>query len=354
MLWLTWRQFRASAATMAAALTALAVVLALTGPGLAHRYAAGVAGCGAARRGSAVGEGPVASGGCTSLGQWFFHQHRAAFLAVTAVMLVLPALVGLFWGAPLVTRELEAGTHQLAWNQTVTRTRWLAVKLGLIGLAAVVAAGLASLAVSWWSSPVDKTAAGDFPRMAPLLFAARGIVPVGYAAFAFVLGVAAGMLVRHTLPAMAVTLAVFVAVQVAGPLVVRPHLLTPVRATVELTESNPDGFKVARRGADQVTVDAGDTGAWFLSSHTVDASGHAVDRIDAAAIAGCERSSGPSPSQGPGACLAEINRLGYRQQVTYQPASRFWPIQWIETGIYLALALGLAGFCLRQIRRHPF
>ena len=56
-------------------------------------------------------------------------------------MLALPALIGLFWGAPLIARELEAGTHRLVWNQSVTRGRWLAVKLGLIGLAAAAATG---------------------------------------------------------------------------------------------------------------------------------------------------------------------------------------------------------------------
>jgi hypothetical protein len=84
-------------------------------------------------------------------------------------------------GEPLITLELEAGTHRLVWNQSVTRTRWLAVKLGLIGLAAITAAGLGSLAVTWWSGPIDRTA-GGFPRMAPVLFNARGIVPIGYAA----------------------------------------------------------------------------------------------------------------------------------------------------------------------------
>ena len=42
----------------------------------------------------------------------------------------MPALIGAFWGAPLITREFEAGTFRLAWNQSVTRARWLAIKLG--------------------------------------------------------------------------------------------------------------------------------------------------------------------------------------------------------------------------------
>jgi ABC-type transport system involved in multi-copper enzyme maturation permease subunit len=342
MIWLTWRQFRAAAATMLAALAALAAILALTGPGVAGDYATGIAAC------------TTQSGGCSDFVNRFFQNHQDPFLAVTAVVLLLPALIGLFWGAPLLTRELEAGTHRLVWNQSVTRTRWLAVKLALTGLAAITAAGLGSLAVTWWSSPIDKTAAQNFPKMAPLLFGARGIVPLGYAAFAFALGVTIGMLVRRTIPAMAITLAVFLAVQIAMPLLVRPHLLPPTRSTIQITDANLDGLTVqGDSGPVRVITRAprtgAFTGAWVLSSQTVDASGHAVDTISLSRSGPC----GPSgPSQrGLSACFAEIKRLGYRQQVTYQPSSRFWPFQWYETGIYTALALGLAGFCFWQIRR---
>jgi ABC-2 family transporter len=355
MIWLTWRQLRAAAAMMAAALATLAVILALTGPGLADDYATGIAAC------------TNESGGCAEFFQTFFHDNHNAFLGVTAAALVLPALIGLFWGAPLIARELEAGTHKLAWNQSITRTRWLAVKLGLVGLAAMTAAGLGSLAVTWWAGPLDKSAAGDFPRMAPLVFDARGIVPIGYAAFAFALGVTVGMLVRRTLPAMALTLVVFVVVQIAMPLLVRPHLIPPVRSTVEITASNLDGLSVppgggsprARLQAPGTGTDAGRfAGAWVLSSQAVDASGNAVDIIPLSGTGACApRPGGPAqPPAGaePGAelsgCFAEIKRLGYRQQVTYQPASRFWSFQWFETGIYAALAFGLAGFCFWRIR----
>jgi hypothetical protein len=193
--------------------------------------------------------------------------------------------------------------------------------------------------------------------MAPLLFAARGIVPIGYAAFAFALGVTVGMLVRRTVAAMAITLAIFVAAQIAMPLLVRPHLLAPTHSTIEITESNVDGFNFGPDGVLQVwSNDAGPVGAWVLSSHTVDPSGDAIDHISLTLPSGsCTEPTGPPDEKTEQAraraCLAEIARLGYRQEATYHPASRFWAFQWYETGIYTALALGLAGFCFWRIRR---
>jgi ABC-2 family transporter protein len=344
MIWLTWRQFRGGAAMMAAALALLAAVLVVTRQDLAHDYSAGIAAC-------------ASGGGCAEFAKEFLDDHLLPHLAVTLIVLVLPALVGLFWGAPLVARELEAGTHRLVWNQSITRTRWLAVKLTLTGLAAVAATGLGTLLVTWWASPIDKTAV-QFPRMAPLLFAARGIAPIGYAAFAFALGVTVGMLVRRTLPAMAITLAIFVAVQIAMPLLVRPHLLTPAHASVAITEENLDGFSWGPDDGVEVWSDAGPTGAWVMSSHIVDPDGHAIDHISFRATSGpCaapERAGPPDPERMGSQivqCLAEIERLGYRLEATYFPASRFWPFQWYEAGIFTALALGLSGFCFWRLRR---
>jgi hypothetical protein len=117
MIWLTWRQFRAQAIAVCGAVGAVAVILAITGPKLARDYTAGITAC-------------DALGGCESFTDQFFNDHVPAYFALLAVVMFVPAIVGLFWGAPLITRELEAGTHQLAWNQSITRTRWLAVKLG--------------------------------------------------------------------------------------------------------------------------------------------------------------------------------------------------------------------------------
>ncbi|WP_248961835.1 ABC transporter permease subunit [Sphaerisporangium perillae] len=347
MIWLTWRQLRGSAAMMAAVLVILAVALALTGPDLASDYTAGIAAC-------------AQDDTCGRFYDRFFGAYDLPFMAVSLVVLLLPALVGLFWGAPLITRELEAGTHLLVWNQSITRGRWLAIKLGLTGLVAMAAAGVCGLAVTWWSDPLDKSAPAGLALMSPLVFSARGIAPMGYAAFAFVLGVTVGMLVRRTLPAMALTLAVFVAIQLAMPLLVRPHLMPPVTSTFELSAVNVDGFGINRDRGGYVEVRLSDAvpghgGAWVLSSKLVDSSGRpATSPEPGVGIVQVSTTSGPcSPAgqQGMSACPTEVNRLGYRQQATYQPLERFWPFQWIETGIYALLTLGLTWLSFWWIRR---
>ncbi|MDL4815060.1 ABC transporter permease [Actinomadura opuntiae] len=337
MIWLTLRQFRTQAAAGFAALAALAAVLAATGPGLADDYASGRSACTAARD-------------CSTFTGQFFDDHQTVFLALIAVVLLLPGLVGLFWGAPLISRELESGTYRLVWNQSVTRTRWLAVKLALVGLATTAVAALGSAAITWWSAPIDRSAADELPRLSPLVFGARYIVPVGYAAFAFVLGVVVGMLVRRTVPAMVLTLAVFAAVQVAVPLLVRPHLLPPTRTTTAITGANLKSLMAdTADGSVRLRIKPPETGAWILSQRTIDASGRTVGDVKVSLTSGACAPSGGAPTRD--ACTAEINRLGYRQAMTYQPPGRFWPLQWCEAGLYALLTLGLTGLCFYRLRR---
>jgi MFS family permease len=344
MIWLTWRQFRTQAVAVFAALAALAVILAVTGPQLAQDYANGIATCNA-------------GGGCSTFMRTFFDDNRALYFGLVVVTMVVPGIIGLFWGAPLITRELEAGTHRLVWNQSVTRTRWLAVKLGLTGLAAMAAGGLLSLAVTWWSSPIDKAGSSEFPRFSPVLFASRDIAPIGYAAFAFALGVTVGMLFRRMPPAMAVTLAVFVAVQIVMPLWIRPYLIPPVQVTTAITATNLDGFMASSPDGpiQKLSVTINEPGAWIISNRTIDATGNAAQAIPSW-VMGClppppgltASSAGQQDQQ---SCFAKLTDLGYRQQVTYQPDNRYWAFQWSETTIFLTLAVLQAGFCFWWIRR---
>ena len=334
MTWLTWRQFRAQAIAAAAALAVLAILLAITGPHMAHLYdSSGIATC------TGLSCGPLTNTFGNKL-PWF---DTVIYLLGLGIMFLVPAIVGVFWGAPLITREIEARTLLLSWNQSVTKTRWLAVKLGLVGLASVATAGLLSLMLTWWSSPMDSTLEIPYgrrlllERLGPVLFATRGVAPLGYAAFAFALGVTAGMLTRRTVSAMAVTLGVFAALQFAWAEWIRAHLVPAVHTIVPLNLANITRIPV-RNGV--MTVQAVPTvsqqGAWVLSGQVIDATGHP---FQATVTPSCATGYFP-------ACQASLSRYHLRDLISYEPASRFWTFQWAETGIFLAVALALAGTCI--------
>src|SRR5262245_28903805 len=192
MIWLNWRQFRTPALVAAAALVVALAVLGLTGSRLAHDYTAlGLSDCAAGH------EAQVGTLSCGDLERKFLGYYPALRL-LGPLLLVVPALIGAFWGAPLIARELEVGTQRLAWVQSVTRTRWLGVKVAVIGAVGVGLTALLSLAITWWSGPFDRLNG----RMSPEQFAQRGLVPLAYAAFAFALGTAVGAVIHRTLPAM--------------------------------------------------------------------------------------------------------------------------------------------------------
>ncbi len=329
MTWLTWRQLRTQAAVVFSAVAVLAAVLAATGPSLAHRYRTDPAGFLADLTGT----------------------DTALYVLCLLAVLAFPFVIGLFWGAPLVTRELDAGTYKLAWTQSCTRTRWLLTKLGLGGLAAMAATGLLSLAVSWWSSPIDTAIAARrglpgpglllFPRLSPEIFGERGIAPLGYAAFAFMLGVTIGFVTRRLLPAMALFLAAFAVVQIVMTGTVLPRLVPPAQEAT--TISAADLTFIGRDGNVNVTVSQ--PGAWLTAEHTVNAAGQPVQ--PPSWVANCPLSS----RRGSQACFGRLTRLGYRQVVSYQPASRFWALQREDTLIYLVLTVLLAGVCTWSVRR---
>jgi ABC-2 family transporter protein len=347
MIWLTWRQFRAQGVTVLALLGAAAIAFLITGLGMHHSYTADLAAC-------------TPLDNCDDTLRVFQDSYLPAFGLIQLLVIVSPALIGIFWGAPLIGRELETGTHQLAWNQTVTRTRWLAVKLTVVGAASIAAAGILSYLLTWWAGPLDHIN-GD--RWASMTFATRDIVPLGYAAFAFALGTTLGLLLRRTLPAMAITLAVFIGIQILVPTVVRPNLLPSTTVTFAINQSiasQAHGIEI-RGGAAEIYLIGLPIpqGAWVISGPPIeDTSGHVVAataHLDC--FPGLNGAPGPGPAVakggGPridqiGACLANDN---LHETVTYQPASHYWPLQWIETGIFLALAGALAGTCFWWIRR---
>lgn len=274
------------------------------------------------------------------------------------LVVAVPATVGVFWGAPLLAREFETGTFRLAWTQSVTRTRWTAVQLGVLGLAGTALAGLLSLLITWWAGPLDRAAANRFGT-----FDARDVVPIGHAAFAFALGVAAGALIRRVVPAMAATLAVFVAARLTIAHWVRPDLLAPVHLRQPLDPAST-GYGGSAFSASTLLPDPPHIpNAWITSVRVVDAADHPLTaRVLSATCPGLGTGGGSDGPRRPGhrqvpqsvanrmqECVARIGTT-YHEAVTYQPAQGYWTLQWYELAIFLGASLALGTFCIWWIR----
>jgi hypothetical protein len=309
MSWLVWRLHRTQVYIAAALLAALTALLLVTGLQVASQYHSALAAC-------------AVSHSCASLpSTLFLGSHAIGFLVI--MTLGAPALFGLFWGAPLVASEFEAGTCQFAWMQSVTRKRWLAITAGEMLLAAAVWGGAVSALVTWWSGPDNALQLDQFK---PGRFDIMGIVPVGYALFAMALGLCAGALLRRTIPALAVTLAGFIVVRAAVTLWLRPHYLSAVTVTYKLFNGyTPTGSY------------------WQLAQGVLNPAGRILPAPNGVAIDGVPLGYLPSACAGAASGLrptaaCQQALAAFHGFITYQPASRYWAFQGIETGIFVAIA----------------
>jgi hypothetical protein len=333
---LSLRQFRGQAWVAVGLLVVTAVLFAVSGMRLAHIY----------------DNAASSNSACPALGPCIQNVINIGSLdqllrLVGTALVAVPGLVGAFWGAPLISREYEQGTHRLVWAQSVTRTRWLAVKFALVGSVGVAATGLLSLMVTWWSRPIDRANTNQFGAG---LFSERNITPLGYAAFAVALGVTTGLLIRRVVPAMATTVGVFFGVRLAFTLLIRPHLLPPEHVSRPLG-TVVQGF--AQNNNDPIKLSTGVDipNAWVFSTRVVDGSGHPLSGT--VLTNSCPDLLRPFSGQATlQACAAKLGGT-YHAIITYQPASRYWPLQWCETASFFAAAFVLAAFCFYRIRRHP-
>ncbi|WP_322755953.1 ABC transporter permease subunit [Frankia sp. Cas3] len=327
MIWTAWRQFRTQAVIGAIAFALAAVCLVLLAADIRTHYNALM---------------DCLAKGCGADTVHGFKDRYNAIIQVTDLLLIaVPAVLGVFWGAPLISTELTAGTHRLAWNQSVTRSRWLAVKLAVVGLAAVAFTGVLGLLLTWAASPYDKIEANPFSST---VFGARDIVPFAAAAFTFALGAAAGIVLRRPVTAMGVTLVLFLGVQFVIPSVLRPNYLPAHHTVVQLDARSLSNAKGIKTTKDSVAISGvAIPGAWVISStEAVDSAGMPPSPD---VVTQCFKAREFSDTI---ECFAKHN---LHVTTAYQPPSRYWPFQWIETAINATAATLLVGLCFWWIRR---
>ncbi len=220
--------------------------------------------------------------GCGDIGFTVFGSNGAFTSLVQDLAMAFPLVLGILWGAPLIAREFEAGTEDFAWTQGVSRHRWVVTNLGWALFAAAAWGGALAALFTWWRGP-DNAVDGPVKF---IYFDVQGVTPIAYTVFAMALGIAAGALFRRVVPAIMTTLVVFPAVRIATALYFRPLFAVSQYVSPRAHGGTPPL-------------------SWSVFEDIL----------------------GPN-----------------REHIIYLPASRFWPVQSVESGMFLALALVLSIF----------
>jgi hypothetical protein len=283
---LIWRLHRVHAIAAAAVIAAVAALIVPTGTAIAGSYRHAVMNCSASHS------------GCGDIALTVFGSNGVFTSLTQDLVMAFPLALGILWGAPLVAGQFEAGTEDYEWTQGVTRRRWVLTNLGWALLAAAAWGGALAALFTWWRGP-DNAIDGPVKF---ICLDVQGIVPIAYTVFAMALGIAAGALFRRVVPAIMTTLVVFPAVRIVTAFYFRP-LFAVSRNVSALASAPPLSYSL---GADILPGAAGPTTACANGSLS---------------------------------CLAAH---GYQNHLTYLPASRFWPVQGAESGIFLVLTLALA------------
>ncbi len=324
MAWITWRQHRLTLAAVVGLFGAAGVYLLITGLQMHDAYAA-VTAC-----------RPEKSDICRQVANSFLNTHAPGVGWVLGLMQVIPALIGAFAGAPVLARELETGTYRYAWTQGFGRARWTVAKLVPLAVVVTIAAGAFSALVSWYVQPILSAGDNNGP-LYPTLFDLLGVALAAWTLTAFAIGVLAGFLIRRVIPAMFATLAAWAGLAFVTGLFLRPHYAAP------LVTSNPT-IPVQAWVISQ---------GWFRGGNpaSLDMINNTLARVDVRAVTPELFQPGPATPANLGDPVQYLIQHGYAQLTTYQPASRFWPFQWIEGGWLLALSLLLIATAVWLVRR---
>lgn len=266
-------------------------------------------------------------------------------------LLALPCIAGVMLGAPLVASEFHNNTNRLGWTQGISRSRWYITKWLLVALPLLVATSLFQLVASWWRPNVNGLFGLGFVqvlgvgsgRMDPSWFAISGVVPVAYTLFAFASGVSIGIIVRRTPWAIAGTLALYAGVALLMVLVVRPNLLPQTFVQSSTTGSSSAVLQSGNANQDQ---------PWLIRFGFRYRPGFTVpDGAPSADVVGedCQNFTTNYVNVKP--YFTCLSKHDVQEGAFYQPDRHYWPLQWIEGGIYLVASIALFGVGLWSVRR---
>ncbi|MEU7955681.1 ABC transporter permease subunit [Micromonospora humida] len=318
MTWLIWRQHRTEVCVLGLLVGMFGIALLVFGTQAHDLFPDGPARC--------AGQAGV-DGACTASFRRLDEGYGDVENLLAAFYLV-PVVIGAFLGAPLLARELEDGTWQLAWTQAVPRMRWLAAKLVALAGVTVALTGMFTAVLTWFRQPFDAWE-GRFQYDA---FDLEGVVPVAYALFAFAVATAAGAILRRSLPAFGVAFGAFLSARMSVALVARPAYATPLTAMQPV----PVGGTGHRPGPGVAD--------WTIEQGYADATGRRLSSTEYHELEDAADRAGTNLNQ-------FLHARGVQQFGVYHPADRFWTFQLIEAALFVAVAAALVAVVVWRVRR---
>lgn len=328
MWWVAWRQHRIQLA-IAVGLMAVGAVLMVV---FRMRLVATLTEVGCTETLAGTGYAPCLRPDGTDIwySDWGFNTWNQ-FIVAAAVG--TPLVLGVFLGAALFPREFEQGTHVYALSQSVSRARWWAVKVAVVGVPLVV--GLLALGLIKESVDASSgyTAGG---AMSTTAFATRSIVPAGFGLVVFALAVTVGIITRRTVVALVISAVLGLGVLIA--------LTSPLRAAVVPADRYSEPLNAS--GYSSASPLTSDADAWYVSGGYLGADGHVISYAEVYVCSAnayqwdrtlTEVQNSDASQQKWLTCMKERGVVASFEDVV--PGTMLWPMRLIVTGIFLALSV---------------
>ena len=328
MNWLIWKQHRKQFLILGILLVLYAAMAIPMGLHLWHIYQRAASTCSKTDTCSQLSSTLFRSGWDENLNP---SPQGGGFNLIVLMGLALPFLLGIFIGVPLITREYNAGTNLLVWTRSISRRKWLTIKLiWILSIVALFAGSIVALTTF-------ESKAGNalyLSRFSTVMFDMQGIVPVGVAVLAVSIGIALGAWFKRTMLAIGLTLVITLAAQIMIGSFVRPHYITPRTKTVWTNQL----------GGPASTLSQLPTGALVTSSEIVNNQGQVLNWANPPSKCIIPQSELPRPTDTsgdhvsvaaiPGGSIVSINggpavtgncleAQGYHYAIQYQPGYRY-------------------------------
>jgi len=335
MIWLVWRRYRVLFALTAGVLAGIGIWMLMLGHAL---------------------DAAKSSHACTSstfrcpiyVGAFSLSNQAEA---INLLLLAVPCVLGIVFGAPLVAGELERNTNRLVWTQGISRTKWLMVKWLSVVLSLVVLVAVLTLITQWWTGHnyervllnLGLNLGIGLGRLQPPYFPVTGLALGAYTVFAFAVGAALGAIIRKTSWAIVGTVVIYTTISVLMVLLVRPSLAP------QLFVENPAVTASGQSEGSHAVLTHIPYDSWDLGFGYRYAPGASGEAPGTSANAAAQRCQDQNYNYSPYLACLSAHRV--QMGTFYQAGNHYWELQWRESALLVGTGVILFGLTVWSVRR---